>query len=266
MARAATNTCFRAPTPTRRRLPNEAPSSLNSANCSAFANSVKMGRMHFWIDTEICVASSANYPPEHRLTSTEACADTSATTSMNSRRSSRRILTGNWNESKAECAIIRCRRVALFRWNDFRVMPTVDLRRRSAYPICSARMDGMWRWIQIPRSGTCQRCAKNSRPAQLTARSTFIRQAVLRPSPSLEAPSGGRRSTATRAANSPASPSPMCSRRRAFASRWTARAAGWCGWRIANQPRNPLRLSSLVILGVVARMSRCATRSSYWFT
>ena len=39
-----------------------------------------------------------------------------------------------------------------------------------------------------------------------------------------------------------------------------------CGWRIANQPRNPLRLSSLVILGVVARMSRCATRSSYWFT
>ena len=26
-----------------------------------------------------------------------------------------------------------------------------------------------------------------------------------------------------------------------------------CGWRIANQPRNPLRLSSLVILGVVAR-------------
>ena len=39
-----------------------------------------------------------------------------------------------------------------------------------------------------------------------------------------------------------------------------------CGWRIANQPRNPLRLSSFVILGVVARMSRCATRSSYWFT
>ena len=39
-----------------------------------------------------------------------------------------------------------------------------------------------------------------------------------------------------------------------------------CGWRIATQPRNPLRLSSLVILGVVARMSRCATRSSYWFT
>ena len=30
--------------------------------------------------------------------------------------------------------------------------------------------------------------------------------------------------------------------------------------------RNPLRLSSLVILGVVARMFRCATRSSYWFT
>ena len=41
---------------------------------------------------------------------------------------------------------------------------------------------------------------------------------------------------------------------------------GTCGWRIANQPRNPLRLSSLVILGVVARMSRCATGSSYWFT
>ena len=39
-----------------------------------------------------------------------------------------------------------------------------------------------------------------------------------------------------------------------------------CGWRIANQPRNPLKLSSLVILGVVARMSRRATRSSYWFT
>ena len=30
--------------------------------------------------------------------------------------------------------------------------------------------------------------------------------------------------------------------------------------------RNPLRLSSLVILGVVARMFRCATRSSYWCT
>ena len=30
--------------------------------------------------------------------------------------------------------------------------------------------------------------------------------------------------------------------------------------------RNPLRLSSLVILGVVARMSRCATRSSCWCT
>ena len=28
--------------------------------------------------------------------------------------------------------------------------------------------------------------------------------------------------------------------------------------------RNPLRLSSLVILGVVARMFRCATRSSCW--
>ena len=43
-------------------------------------------------------------------------------------------------------------------------------------------------------------------------------------------------------------------------------AVAACGWRIATQPRNPLRLSSLVILGVVARMSRCATRSSYWFT
>ena len=30
--------------------------------------------------------------------------------------------------------------------------------------------------------------------------------------------------------------------------------------------RNPLRLSSLVILGVVARMFRCATRSSCWRT
>ena len=30
--------------------------------------------------------------------------------------------------------------------------------------------------------------------------------------------------------------------------------------------RKPLRLSSLVILGVVARMFRCATRSSCWCT
>ena len=30
--------------------------------------------------------------------------------------------------------------------------------------------------------------------------------------------------------------------------------------------RNPLRLSSLVILGVVARRFRCATRSSCWCT
>ena len=30
--------------------------------------------------------------------------------------------------------------------------------------------------------------------------------------------------------------------------------------------RNPLRLSSVVILGVVARMFRCATRSSCWCT
>ena len=36
-----------------------------------------------------------------------------------------------------------------------------------------------------------------------------------------------RSSTATRGANSPASTSPTCSRRLAFASRWTARAAGW---------------------------------------
>ena len=36
-----------------------------------------------------------------------------------------------------------------------------------------------------------------------------------------------RFSIATRAANSPASTSPTCSRRRAFASRWTAKAAGW---------------------------------------
>ena len=48
--------------------------------------------------------------------------------------------------------------------------------------------------------------------------------------------------------------------------RWCRTFGRACGWRIANQPRNPLRLSSLVILGVVARMSRCATRSSYWFT
>ena len=58
---------------------------------------------------------------------------------------------------------------------------------------------------------------------------------------------------------------------RACAGHWChpwrcGRLCGACGWRIANQPRNPLRLSSLVILGVVARMSRCATRSSYWFT
>ena len=39
-----------------------------------------------------------------------------------------------------------------------------------------------------------------------------------------------------------------------------------CGWRITTQPGNPLRLSSLVILGVVARMFRCATRSSCWCT
>ena len=39
------------------------------------------------------------------------------------------------------------------------------------------------------------------------------------------------------------------------------------GW-VANyySARNPLRLSSLVILGVVARMFRCATRSSCWCT
>ena len=55
-------------------------------------------------------------------------------------------------------------------------------------------------------------------------------------------------------------------RRRGRGTRPPGARATACGWRIANQPRNPLRLSSLVILGVVARMSRCATRSSYWFT
>ena len=41
----------------------------------------------------------------------------------------------------------------------------------------------------------------------------------------------------------------------------------WILW-VANyySARNPLRLSSLVILGVVARMFRCATRSSCWCT
>ena len=41
----------------------------------------------------------------------------------------------------------------------------------------------------------------------------------------------------------------------------------WKLW-VANyySARNPLRLSSLVILGVVARMFRCATRSSCWCT
>ena len=40
----------------------------------------------------------------------------------------------------------------------------------------------------------------------------------------------------------------------------------WQVW-VANyySARNPLRLSSLVILGVVARMFRCATRSSCWW-
>ena len=43
--------------------------------------------------------------------------------------------------------------------------------------------------------------------------------------------------------------------------------SGWRLW-VANyySARNPLRLSSLVILGVVARMFRCATRSSCWCT
>ena len=42
----------------------------------------------------------------------------------------------------------------------------------------------------------------------------------------------------------------------------------WCQLWVANyySARNPLRLSSLVILGVVARMFRCATRSSCWCT
>ena len=35
-----------------------------------------------------------------------------------------------------------------------------------------------------------------------------------------------------------------------------------CGWRITSQPRNPVPLSSSVILGEVARISRCATCSS----
>ena len=45
------------------------------------------------------------------------------------------------------------------------------------------------------------------------------------------------------------------------------RAPNLCLW-VANyySARNPLRLSSLVILGVVARMFRCATRSSCWCT
>ena len=43
---------------------------------------------------------------------------------------------------------------------------------------------------------------------------------------------------------------------------------GGVGLWVANyySARNPLRLSSLVILGVVARMFRCATRSSCWCT
>ena len=43
---------------------------------------------------------------------------------------------------------------------------------------------------------------------------------------------------------------------------------GLCDLWVANyySARNPLRLSSLVILGVVARMFRCATRSSCWCT
>ena len=35
-----------------------------------------------------------------------------------------------------------------------------------------------------------------------------------------------------------------------------------CGWRITTQPRNPVSVSSFVILGEVARMCRCATCSS----
>ena len=39
--------------------------------------------------------------------------------------------------------------------------------------------------------------------------------------------------------------------------------ADWtCEWRITGQPRNPVSVSSFVILGEVARMCRCATRSS----
>ena len=48
---------------------------------------------------------------------------------------------------------------------------------------------------------------------------------------------------------------------------FSRRIVGWRVW-VANyySARNPLRLSSLVILGVVARMFRCATRSSCWCT
>ena len=51
----------------------------------------------------------------------------------------------------------------------------------------------------------------------------------------------------------------------------TGAPAPWAlllGLWVANyySARNPLRLSSLVILGVVARMFRCATRSSCWCT
>ena len=56
---------------------------------------------------------------------------------------------------------------------------------------------------------------------------------------------------------------------------WRISVATWNGSPSTNSDlpvanyysaRNPLRLSSLVILGVVARMFRCATRSSCWCT
>ena len=41
-----------------------------------------------------------------------------------------------------------------------------------------------------------------------------------------------------------------------------AHALTTCGWRITTQARNPVSVSSFVILGEVARMCRCATCSS----
>ena len=58
-----------------------------------------------------------------------------------------------------------------------------------------------------------------------TARCELLRRGLARGARALW-PSGDLQQP-TRAANSPASTSPTCSRRLAFASRWTARAAGW---------------------------------------